>query len=187
MLNVLLAHSLLHFKGHKIFPYIKKMHYFVNQYSKTLQIPHNPVFFIPKRVLLCFLSWCGKVNFYKFCGGREICCRDFSLLSQRPTLGTHWHSVFLMRSHQRRVEDVTTLTSDHTFDVAQDTSGFLGCRRTLLVHIQFAIHWFLPDLFSKAVLNPFINKIVLVLGNIGSDLCNPPESRRIFGCKKSAL
>ena len=44
-------------------------------------------------------------------------------------------------------------------DTVQDTVGFLSFIGTLLAHVQFAIHQYLHDNFSRAVLNPFIPRL----------------------------
>ncbi|KAK4806889.1 hypothetical protein QYF61_012610 [Mycteria americana] len=44
--------------------------------------------------------------------------------------------------------------------VLQDTIGFLGCKCTLLAHVQLFIYLYIP----KAALNPFIPQSVLILG-----------------------
>jgi len=45
-----------------------------------------------------------------------------------------------------------------SFDVAQNTVGFLGCEGTLLVHI----HQYLQVLYGKAVLYPFIPHVIII-------------------------
>ena len=51
-----------------------------------------------------------------------------------------------------------------SFEAAQDTLGFLGCKRTLPAHVQFLIHQYPQVLLCKAALNPFIPQSVLILG-----------------------
>ena len=41
--------------------------------------------------------------------------------------------------------------------------GFLGCKGTLLAHVQLAIHQYHQVFFSRAALNPFILQFVLVM------------------------
>ena len=58
-----------------------------------------------------------------------------------PVLSTS-HLVLQIRSHQCRVEGQNHLPqpADHdSFGAAQDTVGFLGCKGTLLAHVQLAI------------------------------------------------
>ena len=40
--------------------------------------------------------------------------------------------------------------------------GFLGCKGTLLLHVQPAIHQY-PQVFGRAACNPFIPQFVLVV------------------------
>ncbi|KAK4818679.1 hypothetical protein QYF61_017424 [Mycteria americana] len=47
---------------------------------------------------------------------------------------------------------------------AQDTTGFLGCKRTLPAHISFFIHQYPQVLLCRAALNQFITQSVLTLG-----------------------
>ncbi|KAK4806258.1 hypothetical protein QYF61_013402 [Mycteria americana] len=51
-----------------------------------------------------------------------------------------------------------------SFYVAQDTVGFLGCKRTLPAHVQFFIHQYPQVLLCRAALNPFIPQSVLISG-----------------------
>ncbi|KAK4832535.1 hypothetical protein QYF61_023867 [Mycteria americana] len=46
----------------------------------------------------------------------------------------------------------------------KDTIGFLGCKCTLLAHVQFFIHQYPQGLLPRAALNPFIPHSVLILG-----------------------
>ena len=48
--------------------------------------------------------------------------------------------------------------------VAQDMVGFLGCKGTLLAHVQLLIHQYPQVFFSRAVLNPYIPRLVLIVG-----------------------
>jgi len=51
-----------------------------------------------------------------------------------------------------------------TFDAAQDTVSLLGCKCTLLGHVQFFIHHYPQVLLSRAALNPFILQPLSILG-----------------------
>ena len=42
--------------------------------------------------------------------------------------------------------------------------GFLGYEGTFLAHVQIAIHQYPQVLFSRAVLNPYIPQLVLIVG-----------------------
>ncbi|KAK4815471.1 hypothetical protein QYF61_002930 [Mycteria americana] len=46
----------------------------------------------------------------------------------------------------------------------QDTVGFLGCKHTLLAHVQFFIHHYPQVLLRRAALNPFVPQSVLIQG-----------------------
>ena len=62
-------------------------------------------------------------------------------------------AVLKVRSHQLRVEGritFLTLLAHSSFDVAQDTVGFLVCEGTLLAHIQLSIHQY-PKCFSAGL------------------------------------
>ena len=41
--------------------------------------------------------------------------------------------------------------------------GFLGCEDTLLAHVQFAIHQYPQIFLGRAMLNPSIPQLVLVV------------------------
>ncbi|KAK4816603.1 hypothetical protein QYF61_018651 [Mycteria americana] len=47
---------------------------------------------------------------------------------------------------------------------AQDMIGFLGCKCTLLAHVQLFIHQYPQVLLHRAALNPLIPQSVLTLG-----------------------
>ena len=72
-----------------------------------------------------------------------------------------------VRSHQHRVEGQDHLlhaASHISFDAAQDAVDFLVWEDPLLAHVQPAIHQYPQVFFSKAVLNPFIPLLELVVG-----------------------
>ena len=72
-----------------------------------------------------------------------------------------------MGSHQSRVERQNPLPrhAGHTcFDAVQDMVGLLGCRCTLVAHVQFFIHQYPQVLLGRAAPNPFIPKPVLLVG-----------------------
>ena len=76
-------------------------------------------------------------------------------------------AVLQMSSHQRSAEGQDHLPdpAGHTsFDAAQDPDGFWGFEGTLLAHIQLAIHQYPQDIFSRAVLYPFIPQFTLIEG-----------------------
>ncbi|KAJ7396748.1 hypothetical protein BTVI_142156 [Pitangus sulphuratus] len=85
-----------------------------------------------------------------------------------PVLGTpELDAVTKVRSHQSGAEEQNHLPwpADHAaFDAALDTIGLLGCKYTLLAHIQPLICQHPQDFFSGAALNPFIPQPVLILG-----------------------
>ena len=49
-------------------------------------------------------------------------------------------------------------------DAAQDTVGFLGCKDTLLAHVQLPNRQYYQVLFGRTVLHPYIPQLVLVMG-----------------------
>jgi len=83
-----------------------------------------------------------------------------------PLSTPHLDAVLQVRPHQNRVEgqDHLLCPAGHTsFDAAQGTVRFLGCKGKLLVHVQLPIHQHFHILFSRAVLNLFIPQLVLVV------------------------
>jgi len=80
-----------------------------------------------------------------------------------------------MRSNQHRAEGQDQLpqpASRASSDAAQDTVGFLGCKGTLLAHVQLdilqldihqlAIH---PEVhFGRTAIYPFVSQLVLIVG-----------------------
>ena len=58
----------------------------------------------------------------------------------------------------------TQVAQPFLLDAVQDTVGFLGCEGTLLAHVQLPIHQYPQVLFGRAVLHPFILKLVLMVG-----------------------
>ena len=78
----------------------------------------------------------------------------------------HLDTVLQVRPHQHRVEEQDHLprpAGHSSFDAAQDTIGFLGCKGALLVHLQLAIHQYPQVFFGRAALNPFISQFVSVV------------------------
>ena len=66
---------------------------------------------------------------------------------------------------QTRREDHLPQPTGHTsFDVAQDTVGFLGCENSLLAHVQLPIHHHLQVFFNRAELNSLISQLISVVG-----------------------
>ena len=84
-----------------------------------------------------------------------------------PVLKTpHLDTALYMRPHQHRVEvqDRLPYPAGHaSFDAVQDTVGFLVCKDTLLAHVQLSITHYPQVFFSRAVLNPFISQLILVV------------------------
>ena len=78
-----------------------------------------------------------------------------------PVLRTpHEDAVLQMRSHQCRIErqDHLPQPACHaSFDIAQDTVGFVGCEGTLLAHVHLAIHQYPRVLFVLAVFCPQVS------------------------------
>ena len=69
------------------------------------------------------------------------------------------YTVLQVRPHQHEVEGQDHLphSAGHTsFDAAQDLIDFLGCKGTLLGHVQFVIHQYPQIFFGRAALNPFV-------------------------------
>lgn len=58
-------------------------------------------------------------------------------------------------------------------DAAQDTIGLLGCRRTLLAHVQSFTHQYPQVLFRRGTLNPFIPQPVLISGAAPTQVQGP--------------
>ncbi|KAK4808270.1 hypothetical protein QYF61_020751 [Mycteria americana] len=76
-------------------------------------------------------------------------------------------AVLRVGSHQSAVEGQNPLprpAGHAALDAAQDTVGFLGCKRTLLAHVQLFIHQYPQVLLLRAALNPFIPQPALILG-----------------------
>ncbi|GAB0186614.1 mitochondrial enolase superfamily member 1 [Grus japonensis] len=76
-------------------------------------------------------------------------------------------TVLQVGSHQNRVEgqDHLPLPAGHaSFDAAQDTVGFLGCKRTLPAHVELFINQHPQVLLLRAAFNPFLAQPVVVLG-----------------------
>ncbi|KAK4826362.1 hypothetical protein QYF61_007956, partial [Mycteria americana] len=76
-------------------------------------------------------------------------------------------AVLQVGSHQSRVEGQNHLprpAGHASFPAAQDTVGFLGCKRTLLAHVQLVTHQYPQVLLHRASLNPFIPQPVLIPG-----------------------
>jgi len=71
--------------------------------------------------------------------------------------------VLQVRRHQCRVEGQDCLPRP-AFDAVQDTVGFLGCKGTLLAHVQHPFHQYPKVLYGRAVLNPFIPQLGLIQG-----------------------
>ncbi|KAK4830062.1 hypothetical protein QYF61_008400 [Mycteria americana] len=85
------------------------------------------------------------------------------LVLRAPELG----AVLQVGSHQGRVEGQNHLlqpAGHASFDAAQVTVGFLGCKCTLLAHVQLFIHQYPQVLLLRAALNPLITQPVLRLG-----------------------
>jgi len=62
-------------------------------------------------------------------------------------------------SHQCRAEGQNPLSrpAGHAaFGAAQDMAGFLGCKCTLVTHVQLFTHQYPQVLLGRAALNPFI-------------------------------
>jgi len=88
----------------------------------------------------------------------------------------HLDTVLHMMSHHCRIEaqDHLLPASNHTpFDGAQDTVCFLGCKGTLLIHVQLTIPQYPQVIFSRAVLCSFIPQLVLIMvvANPGASPC----------------
>ncbi|PKU46894.1 hypothetical protein llap_2788 [Limosa lapponica baueri] len=76
-------------------------------------------------------------------------------------------TVLQVESHQSGVEgeNLFPKPAGHaSFDAAQDAVGLLGCKSTLLAHVQLFIHQYPQTLLFRSVLNPFIPQPVLILG-----------------------
>ena len=81
-----------------------------------------------------------------------------------PELG----AVLQVGSHENRVEGQNHLpwpTCHASLDATQDTVGLLGCKYTLLAHVEPFISWHHQILHLRASLRPFYVQFVSVLGN----------------------
>ncbi|KAK4827563.1 hypothetical protein QYF61_019187 [Mycteria americana] len=86
------------------------------------------------------------------------------LLMLRPP---ELHAVLQMGSHKSGVEGQNHLpqpAGHASFDAAQDTVGFLGCKCTLPGHVELLINQHPHVLLLRAALNPFSAQPVFVLG-----------------------
>ncbi|KAK4829379.1 hypothetical protein QYF61_003719, partial [Mycteria americana] len=85
-----------------------------------------------------------------------------------PVQGTpELDAVLQVGSHQSRVEGQNHLPQPAglaSFDAAQDTVDFLGCKRTLLGHVELLINQRPQVFLLRAALNPFTAQPVFVLG-----------------------
>ncbi|PKU45118.1 hypothetical protein llap_4569 [Limosa lapponica baueri] len=78
-------------------------------------------------------------------------------------------------SHESRAEEDNHLpwpTGHASFYAAWDMIGFLVCKRTLLVHVQFFVHQY-PQV-PRAALNTFIPQSILILVIISTQMQDPP-------------
>ncbi|KAK4828307.1 LOW QUALITY PROTEIN: hypothetical protein QYF61_025319 [Mycteria americana] len=85
------------------------------------------------------------------------------LMLGAPQLNT----VLQVGSHKSGVEGQNHLpqpTSHTSFDAAQDATGFVGCKCTLLGHVELLINQHPQVLLLRTALNPFSTQPVLVLG-----------------------
>ncbi|KAK4830572.1 hypothetical protein QYF61_011750 [Mycteria americana] len=77
------------------------------------------------------------------------------------------NAVLQVGSHESRVqgENHFPQPADHaSFDAAQDTVGFLGCKCTLPAHVELLINQQPQVILLTAALNPFSAQPVFVLG-----------------------
>ncbi|KAK4818202.1 hypothetical protein QYF61_008586 [Mycteria americana] len=82
------------------------------------------------------------------------------LVLRAPELDALLH----VRSHQSRVKGQNHLprpAGHASFDAAQDAVGFLGCKCTLLAHVQLFIHQYLQVLLRRAALYHIIPQPIL--------------------------
>ncbi|KAK4824943.1 hypothetical protein QYF61_021631, partial [Mycteria americana] len=101
--------------------------------------------------------WCNSKT-----AGVEGLVHVFPVL-RTPELDT----VLQVGSHQSRAEGQNHLprpAGHASFDAAQDAVGLLGCKHTLLSHVQLFIHQYPQALLFRAALSPFIPQPVLILG-----------------------
>jgi len=76
-------------------------------------------------------------------------------------------AVLQVRSHKSGVKGQNHLpqSAGHTsLDAAQDTVGFLGCKRTLPAHVELLIQQYPQVLLLRAALKSLSAKTVLVFG-----------------------
>ena len=72
-----------------------------------------------------------------------------------------------MGSQESRVEGENPLprpAGHASFDAAQDTVGFLGCKRTLPGHVELLVNQHPQGLLLRAALNSFSTQPVFVFG-----------------------
>jgi len=91
-----------------------------------------------------------------------------------------------MEPHKGRVEGEDRLPlSDGppSLDAAQDTLGFLGCKRTLLAHIELLVHQN-PQVLCRAELREFFSWSALVSSkalSLGCVLSGPIDTFGLIG------
>ena len=70
-------------------------------------------------------------------------------------------------SHESGIEGENPLprpAGHASFDAAQDTVGFLGCKRTLPAHVELLINQYPQVLLLRAAFNPFLAQPIFMLG-----------------------
>ena len=73
--------------------------------------------------------------------------------------GLHIWTLLQVSPHQLKI----TSLSHTSFDATQGRFGFRDCKGTLLTPVQLSTYLYTQVLFSRAVLNPFIFQLVLVV------------------------
>ena len=87
-------------------------------------------------------------------------------LSQSVLVGVVFHPLDLFCGPPlealQQVHVFPVRRTPHLDAVLQDTVGFLGCKGTLLSHVQLAVHQYSQVIFCRAMFNPYILQLVLV-------------------------
>ena len=84
------------------------------------------------------------------------------------------NAVLQMKSHKSRIKGKNCLPQPDghiSLNAEEDTTGFLGCKCTLLVHVQFFIHQHPQVCLHKAALYPHVPQPVFVLGLAQWPIC----------------
>jgi len=82
-------------------------------------------------------------------------------------------AILQVGSHESRVKGRNPLprpTGHPSLDAAHDTVGFLGCRCTLLAHVELLIHQYPQVLLLRAALEPLSAQPALIIGLVSDQI-----------------